>query len=74
MASLVQFAQQVSNNRILLLPGCDEEGESGFKDLLRKLAEAQVQTRLGPTSKSQSGLLAGKQPEDYTPEYFDYLR
>jgi 5S rRNA maturation endonuclease (ribonuclease M5) len=72
VASLVQFAQQVSNNRILLLPDCDEEGESGFKDLLWKLAEAQVQIRLGPTSKSQNGQFAGKQPEDFILEDFNF--
>lgn len=66
VASLVQFAQQVSNNRILLLPDCDEEGETGFKDLLWKLAEAQVHTRLGPTSKSHNGQFVGRQPEDLT--------
>ncbi len=65
VASLVQFAQQVANNRILLLPDCDEEGESGFKDLLWKLAETQIQIHLGPTSKSQNGRFAGKQPEDF---------
>lgn len=64
VTSLVQFAQQVANNRILLFPDCDEEGESAFKDLLWKLAEAQVHVRLGPISKSHNGLFASRQPED----------
>lgn len=56
---LTRFACQLTDNRILLMPDCDEEGETGFKDLLWKLCEAQVQVRLGWTSKTHMG----RQPE-----------
>jgi hypothetical protein len=59
---LTRFARQLTNNRILLMPDCDEEGETGFKDLLWKLCEAHVQVRLGWSSKRH----ANRQPESIT--------
>ena len=61
---LTRFARQLTNNRILLMPDCDEEGEAGFKDLLWKLCEAQVQVRLGWSSRTH----ASRQPESITYE------
>jgi 5S rRNA maturation endonuclease (ribonuclease M5) len=65
---LVRFARQAGRNRIVLLPDCDDEGESGFKELLWKLSERQVQVRLGCTRQMFDGRFAGKQPEDFTDE------
>ena len=65
---LVQFAQQAGDNRVILLPDCDKEGEAGFKELLWRLAEQQVDVRLGFTSKTHDGIFAGRQPENLTNE------
>ncbi|MEZ6035536.1 MAG: hypothetical protein R3C17_20765 [Planctomycetaceae bacterium] len=59
-------SRQFTNHRILLMPDCDEKGETGFKDLLWKLCEAQVQVRLGITSQTAEGRFARCQPEDLT--------
>ncbi len=58
LEKLTRFARQLANNRTLLMPDCNEEGESCLKDLLWKLDEAQVNVRLGPTSKSHNGQFA----------------
>ncbi|TWT84335.1 hypothetical protein CA13_58120 [Planctomycetes bacterium CA13] len=34
---LIRFARQAGDNRVLLLPDCDEEGEHGFRELLWRL-------------------------------------
>lgn len=52
---LTRFAHQLTNNRILLMPNCDEEGETGFRDLLWKLCEAQILVSLGWSSKMHVG-------------------
>ncbi len=65
---LIRFAKHAGNNRILLLPDCDEEGEAGFKDLLWKLAEHGLAIRLGCSSKMNEGRFAGRQPEDFDAE------
>jgi 5S rRNA maturation endonuclease (ribonuclease M5) len=69
LEKLTRFARQLTNNRIRLLPDCDEEGESGFKDLLWKLAENQLQTRLAWSSKTN----AGRQPESLTQDEWQVL-
>ena len=56
---LTRFARQLANNRVLLMPDCDEEGEAGFKDLLWKLTEANIHVRLGWSSKTH----LNRQPE-----------
>jgi len=61
---LTRFAQQAAGNCITLFPDCDEEGEAGFKELLWKLAERQVQVRLGWSSAMFDGRFAGMQPEN----------
>lgn len=63
---LTDFAQKVSDNRIMLLPDCDDDGEAGFKELLWRLSENGVRTRLGISSEMFGGRFAGKQPEDLT--------
>ena len=63
---LVKFAQQVANNRVMLLPDCDEEGEAGFKELLWQFAESQIQVRLGVSNQMFERQFAEKQPEDYS--------
>lgn len=62
LGKLTRFARQLTNNRILLMPDCDEEGEAGFKDLLWKRCEATTQVRLAWSSKTH----AGQQPESWT--------
>ena len=47
---LTHFARQLANNRIDFMPDYDEEGESGFKNLLWKLTEAGFHVRLGWSS------------------------
>lgn len=63
---LVRFARQAAQNRVLLLPDCDEEGERGFKELLWRLAENDVDTRLGWSSGMFERRFAGRQPESLT--------
>ena len=64
LEKLVRFSRSAGGNRALLLPDCDRDGESGFKELLWRLAEAGVETRLGFTSDSHGGMMEGRQPED----------
>lgn len=63
---LTRFAQQTGQNRIVLLPDCDDEGEAGFKTLLWKLVERRVDVRLGCTSTMCDGQFQGRQPEDFS--------
>jgi len=65
---LIRYTRTVANNQALLLPDCYEEGETGFKDLLWKLCEAQVQVRLGWSSNMFKGTFQGLQPEDVSME------
>ena len=61
---VAKFAQQVANNRVLLLPDCDEQGEDGFRDLLWRMAEHGLDVKLGISSQMFDGRFAGMQPED----------
>lgn len=70
---LVRFACQAGQNRIVLLPDCDQEGEDGFRDLLWRLAERQVQVRLGCSRVSHSGQFANRQPEEFTDDEFQLI-
>lgn len=70
---MVKFAQQVGNNRIMLLPDCDPEGETGFQPLLWQLAERTTNVRLGMSSQMFNGQFAGKQPEDLTAENWETI-
>ena len=63
---LVRFARNAGGNRVVLLPDCDEEGESAFKELLWKLNEASISVRLGCSSTMFDGKFAGRQAEDFT--------
>ena len=42
---LTSNARSVSENRLMLLPDVDEDGEAGFKSLTRKLVKAGVEVR-----------------------------
>ncbi len=64
MEKIVRFARTAGDNRVLLLPDCDKEGEAGFQPLLWRLNEQNVHTRLGWSSQMFDGQFAGKQPED----------
>jgi 5S rRNA maturation endonuclease (ribonuclease M5) len=64
---LVKFAQQVSEGRIMLMPDCDDEGESGFKNLLWQLTERGSKLRIGMSRFIENGNFIDKTPEDLTP-------
>lgn len=68
IAKIARFAKATANNRVTLLPDCDEEGETGFKELLWKLNEASINTRLGWSSTMFNQQFNGRQPEDLTDE------
>jgi len=68
LEKLFRYTRTVANNQALLLPDCDEEGETEFKDLLWKLCEAKVQVRLGWSSNMFKGTFQGLQPEDVSIE------
>lgn len=63
---LVRFAEQASDNRIVLMPDCDEEGEAAFKELLWRLSEASIDVKLGCSSNMFDGKFEGRQPEDFS--------
>ncbi|MCA9042919.1 MAG: toprim domain-containing protein [Planctomycetaceae bacterium] len=62
--TIARFARQSAYNKVTLFPDCDEPGEAGFKELLWKLAEQQVEVRLGWSSTMFDGRFKGMQPED----------
>lgn len=64
IAKITRFARATANNQVTLLPDCDEEGETGFKELLWKLNEASINTRLGWSRSMFNQRFNGKQPED----------
>lgn len=66
VGTLVRYARSVGGNRIILMPDFDEEGENAFKELLWQLAEANVDVKVGCTSRMFDGRFAGRQPEDLT--------
>jgi len=70
---LVRFARQAGDNRIVLMPDCDEEGEAAFKELLWQLSEASIDVKLGCSSKMFGGEFAGRQPEDFTDDEWDEI-
>lgn len=76
IAKIVTFAKQVAGGQVVLLPDCDPEGESGFKDLLWKLNEHQgTHVRLGWSSAMFDGQFDQRQPESLTDqEWFKILR
>ena len=73
ITTLASHARSVAGNRITLLPDCDEAGEAGFKELLWRLAEARVQTKLAVSRKMFEGKFAGRQPEDLSEEEWSGL-
>ncbi|MCA9042760.1 MAG: hypothetical protein KDA69_00485 [Planctomycetaceae bacterium] len=66
--TLAKFARQAANSKVTLFPDCDEPGEAGFRDLLWKLAEHQVEVRLGWSSGTFDGQFSGHQTENFTVE------
>ncbi|TWT60987.1 toprim domain-containing protein [Rubinisphaera italica] len=64
--TLIRYAHSVGGNRIILMPDFDEEGENAFKELLWQLAEANVDVKVGCSSRMFEGRFAGRQPEDLT--------
>lgn len=70
---LVRFAKHAGNNRIVLLPDCDDEGEAGFKTLIWKLAERRIDVRLACTSTMFDGKFRGQQPEDFSDDDWELI-
>jgi len=70
---LTRFARSVSSGRVALLPDNDDEGESGFKDLLWSLAERGLDVRLAWSRRSHGARFDGRQPEHLTPEDWQTL-
>lgn len=68
VATLIRYARNAGGNRIILMPDCDEEGETAFKELLWQLAEASVDVKLGMSSRMYGGKFAGRQPEELSDE------
>ena len=65
---LIRFAQSAGQGRVVLLPDCDEEWESGFKELLWRLTEAGLRVQLGCSRAMFDGQFDGRQPEDLSAE------
>ena len=69
ITKIVAFARQVARGQVVLLPDCDPEGETGFKELLWKLNEQpDIRVKLGWSSGMFEGRFAGRQPESLTDE------
>jgi 5S rRNA maturation endonuclease (ribonuclease M5) len=73
LEKLTRFARAVAGSRIVLVPDNDDEGESGFKDLLWSLAERGLDVRLAWSRRSHNSQFNGKQPEDLTPDDWQSL-
>ena len=58
-----RFAMTAANERVLLMPDNDEEGEAGFKDLLWGLVDRGLRVRLGWSRTRYEGIFNGMQPE-----------
>jgi hypothetical protein len=63
IAKIIRFARATADERVVLLPDCDEEGEAGFRDLLWTLNEARLNVRLGWSRLMFESRFDGKQPE-----------
>ncbi len=73
IARITRYAGTAANNRVLLLPDCDEEGEAGFRELLWRLNEQRLDVRLGISSKMFDGMFANRQPEHLTEELWQLI-
>lgn len=73
IAKITSFARTTAGNRIVLLPDCDAEGESGARELLWQLNERQLMVQLGWSASMFGGRFAGKQPEDLSEEQARWL-
>ena len=71
--TIVKFARQSANNKVTLFPDCDEPGEAGFKELLWKLAEQQVEVRLGWSSTMFEGRFTSRQPEGISTDEWHFI-
>ena len=50
--AIVRIAKQVANNRVLLFPDNDPEGEAGFKEMLWGLCDSCVGTQVFRLNKT----------------------
>ena len=72
---LCRFARKTANERIVLLPDNDPEGEEGFKELLWRLSQCDgIKVKLGWSNSMFDGAFAGRQPESLTFEECDVIR
>jgi 5S rRNA maturation endonuclease (ribonuclease M5) len=71
---LVQFAQRTKIGRVLLLPDCDEEGESGFKGLLWTLSEYALDVGVGISRNMYGSRFNGFQPENLSKSDFEFIK
>lgn len=70
---LEKIAKSASQGKITLMPDNDEEGEAGFKELLWKLAEHGLETRLAWSRESHGGKFNELTPEEITEELWEQL-
>ena len=68
ISKIVRIANRASQGRVILMPDNDEEGETGFQDLLWQLASQGLSVRLAWSRTSHDGRYGGLQPEHLTDE------
>ena len=68
---LERFARSAGQDRIVLLPDNDDDGEAGFKELLWALAERGLDVRLGWSRRSHDGRFEGLQPEQLSDDVWE---
>ncbi|MCA9076544.1 MAG: toprim domain-containing protein [Planctomycetaceae bacterium] len=68
ISKIARFAQRACQGRVVLMPDNDEEGETGFQDLLWQLASQGLSVCLGWSRTSHEGRFNGLQPEHLTDE------
>ena len=66
IAKMIELSNIYSDNRVVLMPDCDDEGESGFQELLWKLSEQHVNVKLGWSRNMQGFQRFCTEPEDLT--------
>ncbi len=61
---IAQFANRAACGKVVLLPDLDDDGEAGYKDLLWRLTERNVETQLGWSRNLVDPASNSRQPED----------
>ncbi|MCA9028254.1 MAG: toprim domain-containing protein [Planctomycetaceae bacterium] len=68
ISKIVGIAKRASQGQVILMPDNDEEGETGFQDLLWQLASQGLLVQLAWSRTSHNGRFNGLQPEHLTDE------